>query len=174
MGDGRFLDEDVTLAALSETIQAGGTAVTARVFHPERRHAHDLPPTIGSRNNPPNLGKLFSETIEEINTGPVEAVTATGANRMQTLVYAVVPQLVLRNRLGRRVIISGVPGSISPDLVAAAGEEDPIEIVQSADVDIVVIQAIDAYIKQLHAGFVPTQSHRHDDLCRPAARWLVW
>lgn len=45
-------------------------------------------------NNIPNLGKLFSETIEEINTGPVEAVTATGASRMQTLVYAVVPQLV--------------------------------------------------------------------------------
>jgi phosphonate transport system permease protein len=45
-------------------------------------------------NNIPNLGKLFSETIEEIDTGPVEAVTATGSNRLQTLVYAVVPQLV--------------------------------------------------------------------------------
>ena len=45
-------------------------------------------------NNIPNLGKLFSETIEEIDTGPVEAVTATGANRMQSLVYAIVPQLV--------------------------------------------------------------------------------
>ncbi len=45
-------------------------------------------------NNIPNLGKLFSETIEEIDTGPVEAILATGANRLQTLVYAVVPQLV--------------------------------------------------------------------------------
>jgi len=45
-------------------------------------------------NNIPNLGKLFSETIEEIDPGPVEAVTATGANRMQSLVYAIVPQLV--------------------------------------------------------------------------------
>ncbi|MBP9501113.1 MAG: phosphonate ABC transporter, permease protein PhnE [Candidatus Promineofilum sp.] len=45
-------------------------------------------------NNIPNLGKLFSETIEEINPGPVEAVTAAGANRMQSLVYAIVPQLV--------------------------------------------------------------------------------
>ncbi len=45
-------------------------------------------------NNIPNLGKLFSETIEEIDTGPVEAVTATGANRLQTLVFAIVPQLV--------------------------------------------------------------------------------
>jgi phosphonate transport system permease protein len=45
-------------------------------------------------NNIPNLAKLFSETIEEIDTGPVEAITATGANRPQTLVYAIIPQLV--------------------------------------------------------------------------------
>jgi len=45
-------------------------------------------------NNIPNLGKLFSESIEEINPGPVEAVTASGATRMQSLVYAVAPQLV--------------------------------------------------------------------------------
>ncbi len=45
-------------------------------------------------NNIPNLGKLFSESIEEIQPGPVEAVMTSGANRLQTLVYAVVPQLV--------------------------------------------------------------------------------
>jgi phosphonate transport system permease protein len=45
-------------------------------------------------NNIPNLAKLFSETIEEIDTGPVEAITATGANRLQTLVFAIIPQLV--------------------------------------------------------------------------------
>jgi phosphonate transport system permease protein len=47
-------------------------------------------------NNIPNLGKLFSETIEEIDSGPVEALTATGANRLQTIMFAVVPQLVPR------------------------------------------------------------------------------
>jgi len=47
-------------------------------------------------NNIPNLGKLFSETIEEIDQGPVDAIKATGANRMQTLVFAIVPQLVPR------------------------------------------------------------------------------
>jgi phosphonate transport system permease protein len=41
----------------------------------------------------PNVGKLFSETIEEIDAGPVEAITATGANRPQVLVYAIIPQL---------------------------------------------------------------------------------
>ena len=40
------------------------------------------------------LGKLFSEAIENIDLGPMEAVTATGANRMQTIVYAIVPQIV--------------------------------------------------------------------------------
>jgi phosphonate transport system permease protein len=45
-------------------------------------------------NNIPNLGKLFSETIEEIDTGPVEAVTATGANKPQVLTFAIIPQLV--------------------------------------------------------------------------------
>jgi len=45
-------------------------------------------------NNIPNLGKLFSETIEEIDSGPVEAITATGANKPQVLTFAIVPQLV--------------------------------------------------------------------------------
>jgi len=72
----------------------------------------------------------------------------------------------LRNRLGKRVVICGVPGSISPDLVAAAGEEDTIEMTQSADVDVAVIQAIDTYIRQLHEGFVPTQSHMSRTLWR--------
>ena len=72
----------------------------------------------------------------------------------------------LRNRLGKRVIICGVPGSVSPDLVAAAGEEDPLEIAQSIDSDIAVIRAIDAYVAQLHDGFVPTQSHMSRTLWR--------
>ncbi|MDQ4044009.1 MAG: NYN domain-containing protein [Chloroflexota bacterium] len=72
----------------------------------------------------------------------------------------------LRNRLGLRVIICGVPGSVSPDLVAAAGEEDPLVIEQSEDVDVAVIQAIDDYVQQLHDGFVPTQSHMSRSLWR--------
>lgn len=40
------------------------------------------------------LAKLYSEQVESILPGPVEAITATGANRLQTIVYAVVPQVV--------------------------------------------------------------------------------
>ena len=39
------------------------------------------------------LGKLFSEQVENIDVGPVEAVTATGATPMQVVLFAVVPQV---------------------------------------------------------------------------------
>ncbi len=41
-----------------------------------------------------SLGKLFSEAVESIDPGPIEAVTATGANRIQTVVFSVIPQIV--------------------------------------------------------------------------------
>ncbi|MCP4363543.1 MAG: ABC transporter permease subunit [Chloroflexi bacterium] len=40
------------------------------------------------------LGKLFSEQVESISEGPIEAITATGANRIQMVVFAVIPQIV--------------------------------------------------------------------------------
>ncbi len=41
-----------------------------------------------------SLGKLFSEAIESIDPGPIEAVTASGAPRLHTVVYSVIPQVV--------------------------------------------------------------------------------
>jgi phosphonate ABC transporter permease subunit PhnE len=41
-----------------------------------------------------DLGKLFSEQVENIDEGPLEAVTATGANRYQMIRFAVIPQVV--------------------------------------------------------------------------------
>lgn len=40
------------------------------------------------------LGKLYSEQVENIDAGPIEAIQSTGANRLQTIVYAVWPQIV--------------------------------------------------------------------------------
>ena len=40
------------------------------------------------------LGKLFSEQVEGIDEGPVEAITATGANKFQVIVFGVIPQIV--------------------------------------------------------------------------------
>lgn len=41
-----------------------------------------------------SLGKLYSEQIETIDSGPIEALQSTGANHLQTIVYSVVPQIV--------------------------------------------------------------------------------
>jgi phosphonate transport system permease protein len=40
------------------------------------------------------LGKLYSEAIESIDPGPIEAITATGASRFQVVMFGVVPQIV--------------------------------------------------------------------------------
>jgi phosphonate transport system permease protein len=40
------------------------------------------------------LAKLYSEVIEGIDPGPIEAVRATGANWIQIVRYAVIPQIV--------------------------------------------------------------------------------
>ncbi len=41
-----------------------------------------------------SLGKLFSEAVENIDPGPLEAIAATGANPAQVVLFAVVPQIV--------------------------------------------------------------------------------
>lgn len=40
------------------------------------------------------MGKLVAEAIEEIDTGVVEAVEATGASRLQVLWYGILPQVL--------------------------------------------------------------------------------
>jgi phosphonate ABC transporter permease subunit PhnE len=41
-----------------------------------------------------SLVKLYSEQVESIAAGPLEAIEATGANRLQTIIYAVIPQII--------------------------------------------------------------------------------
>jgi ABC-type phosphate/phosphonate transport system permease subunit len=41
-----------------------------------------------------SLAKLYSEQVESILPGPLEAISATGATRLQTIIYAVVPQVI--------------------------------------------------------------------------------
>jgi len=40
------------------------------------------------------LAKLYSEAIESIDAGPIEAIQATGANWFQVVMYAVIPQVI--------------------------------------------------------------------------------
>jgi phosphonate transport system permease protein len=39
------------------------------------------------------LAKLFSEAVESIDRGPVEGVRATGASRLEEVVWGVIPQV---------------------------------------------------------------------------------
>ncbi len=41
-----------------------------------------------------SLAKLYSEQVESILPGPLEAIEATGASRLQTIVYGVIPQII--------------------------------------------------------------------------------
>lgn len=41
-----------------------------------------------------DLTKLYSEQLESIEQGPVEAIRATGASRLQVILYGIVPQIV--------------------------------------------------------------------------------
>lgn len=41
-----------------------------------------------------SLAKLYSEQVESISAGPLEAIEATGANRLQTIIFAVIPQVI--------------------------------------------------------------------------------
>lgn len=68
----------------------------------------------------------------------------------------------LRNRHNRRVIISGVPGSVSRELVRAAGEEDPLEPVavpMEATDRTELIRLIDRFEASRHQGVLPVYSH---------------
>jgi phosphonate transport system permease protein len=40
-----------------------------------------------------NLGRLFTDELEEIDEGPIEAIESTGANRPQTVVYGMLSQV---------------------------------------------------------------------------------
>ena len=40
------------------------------------------------------LGKLYSEQVESIDSGPIEAILATGGSRLQIIRYGVIPQII--------------------------------------------------------------------------------
>ncbi len=40
------------------------------------------------------FGKLFADALEHVDTGPVEAITSTGAHKVQAIRYGVVPQVL--------------------------------------------------------------------------------
>ena len=63
----------------------------------------------------------------------------------------------LRQRMNKDMVIMGVPGSVSRDLVRAAGNEEPLEPAGLAAVDDKrLIRLIDEYESSRHPGILPT------------------
>jgi phosphonate transport system permease protein len=64
------------------------------------------------------LGKFFAEAIEEIDTGPLEALRAAGVGTTQTIVFGVMPQVlpawiaVILYRLETNIRVSTVLGMV--------------------------------------------------------------
>lgn len=42
-----------------------------------------------------SLAKQYSEMVETVNEGPIEGIQSTGANKLQTIWFAIVPQVIL-------------------------------------------------------------------------------
>ena len=68
------------------------------------------------------LGRLFAEVIEDMDMGPVEALTTTGASRLQVFSHAVVPS-VLPSLLGIALyrLDENIRGSLVLGFVGAGG-----------------------------------------------------
>lgn len=79
----------------------------------------------------------------------------------------------LRNRFGKSVVISGVPGSLSQDLVQAGSIDDPLEVISSHDRDKALIRKIDYYEVTRHEGFYPTFSNLTRFLQHPVNHQMI-
>jgi phosphonate transport system permease protein len=68
------------------------------------------------------LGRLFSEVIEDMDMGPVEALTMTGASRMAVFSHAVVPTVIRRCSASRSIASTRIsaPPSCSASSAPAA------------------------------------------------------
>lgn len=62
---------------------------------------------------------------------------------------------ILRNRYGQRVVIVGIPGQVSGDLVSAAGERDLIEIKQMPEADMQIVK--EAIVQMVRKGPSPLE-----------------
>jgi len=89
----------------------------------------------------------------------LEAADADASNKVKTFLLVtgdadyIKLVTLLRNRFGQKVIITGVPGTVGADLVAAAGKEDCIEVTKTAPVDKEELKS--AIVKMVKKGCTP-------------------
>lgn len=68
------------------------------------------------------LSKLLSEAVEAIEPGPVEGIRATGANKLEEILYGVLPQVM--PLLISTPSIASNPTSVRPPLLAWSARRD--------------------------------------------------
>jgi len=98
MGDGRYLNEDPTLEALSRAIQAQTATATTRVYHPQRSHTVQAGETLSSigfdYGIPYPWIQQLNPGVDGLSVGQVIAIPAADA---------LLPLPVVENR---RIIVS--------------------------------------------------------------------
>ena len=138
----RRYNQEPVIPQLMEKARRYGTVAVALAYadfseHPEWvRRQMDIA-GISARDVP--LRRSFSNGIERVKSTAdlhmVMDIMETVLDRPNVHTYVLMAgdsdyirvTTWLRNRFGKKVVICGVPGSISADLVLAAGNEDPVE-----------------------------------------------
>ncbi|MFO7875591.1 MAG: phosphonate ABC transporter, permease protein PhnE [Desulfovermiculus sp.] len=120
-------------------------------------------------SNTGEISKLFSEAIENVDRGPILGVRASGANLIQTIVYAILPQVLpvlLSNCLyyfesnTRSATILGIVGAGGVGLVLA----DRIRVMAWDQVSLLIIMilvtvyCIDNLSRILRSRFIGSSS----------------
>lgn len=82
----------------------------------------------------------------------------------------------LRNRLDKKVVIAGVPGSVSRDLVLAAGHEDalePVDFILDRDGEMALVRVIYRYEESRKPGVYPIFRFMADFIRHPNNAELI-
>ena len=124
MGDGRYLDEDATLAALSETIQTQGARAVTQVRYPERRHTVQPGETLSSigfdYGIPYPWIQQLNPSVESLSVGQEIAIPAADA----LLPLPVVPDKRIVVSLGEQRTRVYEDGQLKWDWPASTGIAD--------------------------------------------------
>ncbi len=117
------------------------------------------------------LGKLFSEVVENIDMKPVEGLQSTGANWVETMRFAVVPQVLsnfasyglLRFEINvRAAAIMGFVGAggIGQDLVASVRTFQYTDVSAILVLIIVTVMIIDLLTERLRHRLIGRENNR--------------
>lgn len=145
--------------------------------HPEEVRSRLDVAGIQARDIP--LRRFVNQGVERVKSSAdlhmVMDIIETALDRPQVETFVLMtgdrdfirPVTWLRNRFGKRVVIVGVPGTISDDLVAAAGEADPVEV---EEVSLDVVANLKAELVRMIDRMRPPQGFLTYTLIR---RWAV-